>query len=148
MDIYKALKQDHEEAKEMLEKLSDTTERAVKTREETFEKLKTELTAHSRAEEAVFYAALRDHDESRDDALEGEQEHHMVDILLKELSQMDVSDEQWTAKLTVLKEQIEHHVEEEEGEMFDTAKKLFSDEQAESLGEAFEEHKKRHPKAA
>lgn len=148
MDIYKALKQDHDEVKSMLEKLSDTTERAEKTRQQTFERLKLELIAHSRAEEEVFYAALREHDDIRDDVLEGEQEHHMVDVLLEELSDLDVTDEQWTAKLTVLKEQIEHHVEEEEGELFKQAKKRLDDDQAESLAAEFQKHKEQHQKAA
>lgn len=149
MDIYKALKQDHEEVKKMLEKLSESTERAVKTRQATFQKLKAELIAHSRAEEEVLYTALREHEETRDNALEGGEEHHLVDILLQELTELDVSDEHWTAKITVLKEMIEHHVEEEEGEVFKTAKKLFSDEEARAMGEAFQQHKKQHqPKAA
>lgn len=148
MDIYKALKQDHDEVKSMLEKLSDTTERAEKTRQQTFERLKLELIAHSRAEEEVFYAALREHDDIRDDVLEGEQEHHMVDVLLEELSDLDVTDEQWTAKLTVLKEQIEHHVEEEEGELFKQAKKRLDDDQAEHLADEFKKHKAQHQQAA
>lgn len=148
MDIYKALKQDHDEVKSMLEKLSDTTERAEKTRQQTFERLKLELIAHSRAEEEVFYAALREHDDIRDDVLEGEQEHHMVDVLLEELSDLDVTDEQWTAKLTVLKEQIEHHVEEEEDDLFKQARKILDVEQAEHLAEAFKKHKEQHQQAA
>ena len=144
MDIYGVLKKDHEEVKQLLEKLSDTTENAVKTRSKGLDKLRLELTAHSRAEEEVFYAALRDHDETRSNVLEGEQEHHMVDILLEELSKLDVSKEQWTAKLTVLKEQIEHHVEEEEGDVFKKAKKILSSEQAKTLAEEFKQHKKQH----
>lgn len=148
MDIYKALKKDHEEVKNMLEQLSDTTERAVKTRQQMLQRLREELTAHSRAEEEVFYSALRENDETRSDVLEGEQEHHMVDVLLQELSELDVSDERWTAKMTVLKEQVEHHVEEEEGELFSEAKKVLSKEQAAQLAEAFEQHKQQHRAAA
>lgn len=144
MDIYSALKHDHDEAKALLEKLSDTSEKAVKTRAKGFEKLKTELIAHSRAEEEVFYGALRDQDKTHDDVLEGEQEHHMVDVLLEEMSKLEVSDEQWTAKLTVLKEQIEHHVEEEEDELFEKAKKILSDDDAKRLAEEFKQHKKQH----
>lgn len=144
MDIYGALKHDHEDMKKLLEKLSDTTENAVKTRAQGFAKLKAELTAHSRAEEEVFYAALRDQDKTRDDVLEGEQEHHMVDVLLEEMSKLEVGDEHWTAKLTVLKEQIEHHVDEEEDDLFGKAKKILSDDQAKSLAEDFKQHKKRH----
>lgn len=142
MDIYGVLKQDHAAVKDLLAKLSDTTANAIKTRSKGFEKLKAELIAHSRAEEEVFYAALRNQDRTHDDVLEGEQEHHLVDVLLNEMSELDVSDERWTAKLTVLKEQVEHHVEEEEKELFKEAKKILDSEQARELGEAFKQHKK------
>lgn len=144
MDIYRALKQDHEAVKQLLEKLGVTTENAVKTRAKGFEKLKTELRAHSRAEEEVFYAALRDQDKTRDQVLEGEQEHHMVDVLLDEMSELGVDDEHWAAKFTVLKEQVEHHAKEEEQKLFGKAKLILSDEQAETLAEEFEQHKKRY----
>ncbi len=144
MDIYKVLQQDHENLKHLLKELGDTTEKAVKTRAKGFEKLVAELSAHSRAEEEVFYAALRNQDKTRDQVLEGEQEHHMVDVLLSEMSKLKVDDEHWTAKLSVLTEQVEHHVEEEEEDLFGKAKKILSDDQAEALADEFKAHKKQH----
>ena len=144
MDIYSVLKQDHDDVKKMLKQLGDTSEKAVKTRSKGFAKLKAELSAHSRAEEEVFYAALKDQDKTRDQVLEGEQEHHMVDVLLEEMSALDVDDEQWTAKLSVLTEQVEHHVEEEEQDLFGKAKGILNDEQAKALAEEFKQHKKQH----
>lgn len=147
MDIYGVLKQEHQEVRELLEKLSESSEKAIKTRQKGFEKLRAELNAHSRAEEEVFYAALRDHENAHSDVLEGEQEHHMVDVLLEEMSQLEVSDERWTAKLTVLKEQVEHHADEEEQDMFKKAKKILSTEQAKSLAEEFQQHKQQHQRS-
>ena len=144
MQIYDVLKQDHEQVKALLKSLSETGEGAVKTRQRDLQKLTVELGAHSRAEEAVFYRRLAVDDDARDLVLEGEEEHHVVDQLLEELNGMDVSDEHWTAKLTVLKEQVEHHVEEEEGELFKKAKKALDKDEAESMAKEFKEQKQQH----
>jgi hemerythrin-like domain-containing protein len=61
---------------------------------------------------------------------------------------MDKSDEQWTARFTVLKESVEHHVEEEEGDMFPKARKVLSQEQAEILGTRMEEAKNKELQSA
>ncbi len=143
MDIFEALQRDHEEVKRLLERLADTTEGAVKTREDVFGKLRAQLTAHSRAEESVFYKRLEEDEAARDLALEGEEEHHMVDKLLDEMAAMDVGKEQWTAKLNVLSEQVGHHIQEEENELFKKARKVLGGEAAE-LAEAFQQEKKRH----
>lgn len=141
MDIYSLLKQDHETASSLMEKLADTGEGAVKTREKNFEQLKNELQAHTAVEEEVLYPALQEHEETRAMALEAIEEHKLVDQLIEELEGMDVSDEQWTAKFTVLKENVQHHVEEEEQEMFKTARKVLSKEAAEELGRRAQEAK-------
>ena len=99
--------------------------------------LKEMMTAHSRAEERVFYSALKEFDETKADALEGYEEHHVVDVLLREIARLDPGDERWTAKFTVLKENIEHHAQEEEDEIFTAAQKVLSDEDAEEMAEKF-----------
>jgi len=66
-----------------------------------------------------------------------------VKELLKELASTPKDTEEWTAKLTVLKENVEHHVEEEEGEMFKKARKVLTDEEAEELGSRMEAAKKK-----
>jgi hemerythrin-like domain-containing protein len=141
MEIYKLLKQDHDEVKELLEQLEQTTERAAKKRTQLFEKVKTMLTAHAEAEEQALYSALRESSESRDVALEAHVEHDVARFFLEELASTPVNDEIWSAKLTVFKELLEHHIEEEEGEMFKEARKLFDKQQAEEMGAEFEELK-------
>lgn len=138
MDIYGVLKQEHEQVKSLLQTLSKTGEGAVKTREGNFEKLKVALTAHSRAEEGVFYRRLAQEEDTRDLVLEGEEEHHAVDRLLEEMQGMEVGDERWTAKLSVLKEQIEHHIDEEEDELFAKARKALAKDESRSLAEDFQ----------
>ncbi len=142
MNAIELLKNDHDKVESIFEKLEPTTERAVKTREELFTQLKQKLDVHSHIEETIFYPAIKDADATHDITLEGYEEHHVVKILLSELAAMPVDTEQWTAKLKVLKENVEHHVEEEEDEMFVSARKVLSKEEIEELGARMEAEKK------
>jgi len=148
MNAFTLLKADHQKVAGILEKIDSTTERGVKTREELFTQLKTELDVHARIEEEIFYPALAGAEETREITLEAFEEHRLVKQLLSELQKMDKGEEQWTARFTVLKENIEHHVEEEEGEMFPKARKVLSEAEAEELGIRLEEAKKKELKAA
>ncbi len=142
MDAIELLKQDHEKVSGIFEKLEPTTERAVKTREELFTQLKQELDIHAQIEEQIFYPAIKDADETHDITLEAIEEHAVVKRLLSELEAESKETEEWGAKLTVLKENVEHHVEEEEGEMFPNARKVLGKERVEELGTRMEEAKK------
>jgi len=148
MNAFTLLKADHKKVAGILEKLDSTTERGVKTREELFTQLKTELEVHTRIEETIFYPALEKADETRDITLEAFEEHRLVKQLLGELESMGKDKEEWTAKFTVLKESIEHHVEEEEGDMFPKARKVLGEEKAETLGTRMEEAKNQQLKKA
>jgi len=148
MNAFELLKKDHKTVSGIFEKLEETTERAVKTREELFGKLKEELDVHAHIEETIFYPVLKKEAETRDITLEGFEEHHVIKILLSELSASPVDTEQWTAKLKVLKENVEHHVEEEEEEMFKSAREVLSKDQIEELGARMEEEKKRQGTSA
>jgi iron-sulfur cluster repair protein YtfE (RIC family) len=138
MDAIELLKEDHKKVSGIFEKLEPTTENAVKTREELFAKLKNELDIHARIEEQIFYPAIKQAEETHDITLEAFEEHRVVKRLLAELEAMPVSNEQWGAKLKVLQENVEHHVEEEEGEMFPSTRKVLSKEQIEELGTRME----------
>ena len=148
MNAFTLLKNDHKNVAGILQKLEDTSERAVKTREELFTQLKKELDVHTEIEEKIFYPVLEKAEETRDIALEAFEEHRLVKQLLSELEAGAKDDEEWTAKFTVLKENVEHHVEEEEGEMFKNARKVLSEEQAEELGARMEQAKTEQMKAA
>lgn len=147
MNAFALLKEDHKRVAGILEKIDATTERAVKTREELFTQLKTELDIHAEIEETIFYPVLEKHDETRDITLEGIEEHRIVKELLAELDAMAKDDEVWTAKMTVLKENVEHHVEEEEGEMFPKARKALTEDEIETLGTRLEAAKKKQKAA-
>ena len=134
MDAITMLTEDHEKVRGLLEKLESTTERGVKTRTELFATIKGELTVHEIIEEEIFYPALKEHPKAKEIVLEGYEEHNVVDTLMGELAELPVDDERWGAKAAVMKENIEHHVEEEEGEMFDQARDAFDPDELEELG--------------
>src|ERR1700739_4032482 len=109
MDLYQLLKQDHQKAKRLFEQLSETSDRAVKSRERLFAQLKQELVLHTEGEEQHFYPALRDQEETKDMIEEGLEEHNEVNELLQELDGPDKDDESWLEQLSELQENVEHH---------------------------------------
>ena len=141
MNAITLLKHDHDKVKKLLTELESTTERGVKTRSELFATIKGELTVHEIIEEEIFYPELKAHPKAKDIVLEGFEEHHVVDLLMGELESLDVSDEAWGAKAIVMKENIEHHIEEEEGEMFKIARSVFETDELEELGSRMESRK-------
>ena len=134
MDAIALLKADHQKVKRLLAELDSTTERGIKTRSELFATIKGELTLHEIVEEEIFYPELKAHPKAVDIVLEASEEHHVVDVLMNELEALDVSDETWGAKAMVMRENIEHHIEEEEGEMFRQARQVFDQAELDDLG--------------
>jgi hemerythrin superfamily protein len=141
MDLYGLLKEDHEKVKSLFEELEKTGDKAVKKREELFSRLKTELTIHANAEEKFYYPRLKDEKESRDTTLEAFEEHKVAKRLLKELEAMPKEGDEWAAKLKVLMENVEHHIKEEENELFPQSKKVLSRGDAEQIMEDIETYK-------
>jgi predicted DNA-binding protein len=141
VDAITLLEADHQKVKGLLNELESTTERGVQTRSQLFATIKGELTLHEIVEEEIFYPELKAHPKAQDIVLEGYEEHHVVDLLMGELESLDVSDETWGAKATVMKENIEHHIEEEEGEMFRQARRVFDTSELEELGQRMEARK-------
>ena len=142
MDAITLLTEDHDALKKLLGEIKETTDRAEKTRGELFSRIKMELTVHEVIEEEIFYPALKEHPKAKEIVLEGFEEHHVVDEIMGELEATPVTDEQWGAKFKVMKENIEHHIEEEEGEMFKQARQVLSTDELESLGARMMELKK------
>ena len=141
MNALTLLKEDHVQIKKMLADGEETTERAEKTRTELFDRLKSFLEVHERIEEEVLYPALKKKPKSEDIAYEGFEEHHVVDTIFEELEATPVDSPEWTAKFKVAKENIEHHIEEEEGEMFKMTRQLFDDDELEQMGTRMQEIK-------
>lgn len=136
MNILNTLKKEHREVKHLFKMIENTS--GKKTRQKIFRKLKNSLDAHMIAEEDVFYSRLKDGETSKNEILEAFEEHHMAKLISDEIANLPLDDESWMAKVTVFKEMIDHHVEEEETEIFKRAKKQFTEEELSYLNEEFE----------
>jgi hemerythrin-like domain-containing protein len=141
MNALTLLEEDHRNVKRLLAELEVTTERGVKTRSELFERIKAELTVHEVIEEEIFYPTLKQHPRAREIVLEGYEEHDVVDRLMRDLDELPVDDETWGPKAKVMIENIEHHIEEEEGELFRKARQVLDRQELIDLGEAMARRK-------
>jgi hemerythrin-like domain-containing protein len=128
------LETDHRRFEQLLKLGEETTERAVKRRSQLLGALTSELSVHELIEERVLYPALKPYPEAREIVLEGFQEHHVADVLVAELRRVARDDEKWGAKFKVLKESLEHHIEEEESRMFRIARAVLGQEELNDLG--------------
>jgi hypothetical protein len=134
VDAIALLKHDHEKMKSLLKELEDAAEHGSAKREQLFATVKEELTVHEAIEEEIFYPALKEHPKAKELVLEAYEEHGVVDLVMAEIEGLSFDDERWTAKFTVMKENIEHHIEEEEKEMFKHARDVFEQAALEDLG--------------
>jgi len=140
MNAFELLKADHQKVNGLFDELEAATGKA-KLR--VFDQIKTELELHTHIEEKIFYPALEKPEETHDLTLEAYEEHKMVKTLLAELSGARTASDEWQAKAKVLRENVEHHVDEEENELFDKADDALSDEEIEALGQRMEAEKAR-----
>ncbi len=134
-DAIDLLISDHRTVADLFEQYEKTGERAFKTKRRIVEKIAEELTTHAYIEEKIFYPEARAAvPATKDHVLESIEEHHLVVWMLAELSRIDPSDERFDAKVTVLIENVRHHVEEEEKEWFPTVRKAMKPAQLQELG--------------
>ncbi len=151
MDAITLLKQDHKTV-EKLFKQFEKAKRPAEQRKLAGQVVK-ELSVHAAIEEMLFYPAVRERvPETEDTVLESLEEHHIVKWVLSELDGMKPDHERFKAKMTVLIENVRHHVEEEEADLFPKVRKAVGRKELAELGDAMEKAKKRaptrpHPKA-
>lgn len=148
MLIYDLLKSDHREVQRLFREIEESLENLqVDQAELAFEELRSELTAHSKAEQEVFYEPLflmSKEKQGEDLVWEGEEEHHVIGLLLNELSRMEVDGGDWRAKLKVLSEIVNRHIRVEEEEIFAEARKYFSNTDAEKIAGNMEDLKENY----
>ncbi|AZF21916.1 hemerythrin domain-containing protein [Pseudomonas sp. R3-52-08] len=150
MNAIDLLKADHERVKTLLTQLSESTERGVKKRTELLAKLEMEITVHTKLEEEILYPAFREAGGKEQDIMyhEAKEEHRTVDsLVLPDLKQTDPSSTEFSGRVKVVKELLEHHIEEEETEMFPQAKKLLGKAKLDELGEQMEAMKATYKKS-
>jgi hemerythrin-like domain-containing protein len=146
MNGLELLKEDHRKAQGLFKQVRVTeNERQHK---QLYKKIKTEVETHTYIEEKVLYPTLKKYEEFREMAFEAIEEHLQVKTLLRDIDRLSDGSERFEAKLMVLVENVEHHIEKEEGEMFTQVERRFSEEQLEELGRALEAAKNEFGKKA
>ena len=144
MDVLRLLEDEHDEAKSVFKKLEKAHGPEASR---LWDQLKSMLTLHEEMEETLFYPQLKAEKPTEDLILESYQEHHVMDLLIEEISALKPSDEAWQPKIKVLQENTEHHIEEEEGELFPKVRKIWNTAKREQVGRQMQEMKDRQQKA-
>jgi hemerythrin superfamily protein len=135
-DAIRVLTDDHHEVEELFVRFEKTGDGAHKQRQDLVQRITEALSIHASIEEEIFYpAARRSLADAADGVLEALEEHHLVKLTLAELEVMDPSHERYGAKVTVLIENVRHHVEEEEGELFPAVRQALDPAQLRKIGD-------------
>ncbi len=141
MDIYERLIEDHGKQRGLAGGLAKTEGDSAERRR-LFDAFKLEVESHAALEEQVFYAELMSHAEGQEQARHSIIEHDEASTLIEELLELDMASSGWLNKFNKLHHELEHHVEEEEKDVFRLARKLISDKRAREMAEEFDRLKK------
>jgi iron-sulfur cluster repair protein YtfE (RIC family) len=141
-NILDLLKQDHEKTRYLFDRIEKTGRKATASLQKLFTELENELEIHMEGEERFFYSALEQHEEAREKILQGYEEHQVAKTLLGTFTSMAVDDERWGAKLQVLSEITDHHIQEEEKEVFALARKALDRNEMIEMAVQFMRHKR------
>ena len=139
MDALRLLKEQHDEVKDLFKQIEKAEgERAGKL----FKEILDRITLHEELEETHLYPQLKEDEKAGDLVLESYQEHHVMDLLLEEICKLEPDDEAFEPKVKVLQENTEHHIEEEEKELFPMVRKIWDADKREQVGGKMEELKR------
>ncbi|MBF8779366.1 hemerythrin domain-containing protein [Pseudomonas fulva] len=147
MNAIELLVNDHKTVKKLLEELESTTERAVKKRAELLHKLEYELQLHTQIEEQILYPAFKEAGKKEEAKMyyEAKEEHRAVDsLVLPDLLNTETGTVEFSGRVKVMKELLEHHIDEEESEMFPKVRELFDQQALEAMGQRMEAFKKQY----
>ncbi|MGE3974830.1 MAG: hemerythrin domain-containing protein [Bdellovibrionales bacterium] len=141
MTIYEALETDHRKVKQLLIRLVGITDKNASERHDLISQIRDELIPHARAEESIFYNSMRELESGNEEVMHGYKEHMEAETLLRMLQVRDKIDMEWKKTAQQLKDALEHHIQEEESKIFSVARRLFTEEEARMMGQAFEKLK-------
>lgn len=136
MNIFEAIRKDHDVQRELLDRLL-ATEGASPQRKEIYQELKDHLKTHALAEERYFYNPLMKHDISQPKARHSVAEHNELDEIMADLDEMEMSSPGWLTRAKTLAERLRHHLEEEEREVFQIAGRALKEKHKEELADAY-----------
>jgi hemerythrin superfamily protein len=146
MDALELLKQDHQAVKDLFDQIDDAED--AKQRKRLFDQIDTQLNIHAHIEETVFYPEMQKIDELKDMVEEALEEHQEVKTLLEEIEGLDPDGDQFSASLEELMENVEHHVAEEEDEMFPKVRERCDQATLDRLGDQLESAKGKQQRRA
>jgi hemerythrin superfamily protein len=141
MQIFKRLREEHEEIRDLIKSYKDAE--STEERREQFDKVFIETTAHHRAEEKALFNKTKEMEEYREDSLESLEEHHLLDVILKEMQETDLTDDRFKAKFKVFHEVLEDHFKEEEEDQFPKMEKGIDESDQQAWAEEYEEQEER-----
>jgi hypothetical protein len=131
--IYEILEREHGAVDHLLGELHDTDVAEAKRRTALVAQLVEELAALSRAEQEIVYPLLTREPDGNAEMRHALEDHGAIETAMRDLVACEVHDEMWIAKLEVLREAVDHHVERDEGEMFTILRKVLDDDGAQRL---------------
>ncbi|HZK07688.1 MAG TPA: hemerythrin domain-containing protein [Bacteroidales bacterium] len=136
MKIFDELVKDHKTQRTLADQLLETHGESPE-RKKLYKELKKELKIHEQSEERYFYIPLMEVDKSQEQARHSVAEHHEIDELVEKIDETEMSSSAWLAHFKELHELVNHHLDEEEEEVFPLAKKVLNDKEIESLGREY-----------
>ncbi len=139
MDIFETIKHDHRQVEELFSEIENTKD--SKKLSSLFHKIYQELNLHAKVEELTFYPSMREYEETEELLEEAEEEHNQVKILLEELQSLNPTSSEFKEKIGKLKTAVQHHIQEEEEEVFPKVRQSMSEEELDELSQEFEETK-------
>ncbi|WP_178984826.1 hemerythrin domain-containing protein [Winogradskyella helgolandensis] len=143
MNIYEAIRHDHDIQRNLLDKLVDTSG-DTKSRSDLFKELRKELELHANAEERHFYKPLIPTDMMQEHARHGIAEHHEIDELVEQLEKTEMDSSAWLKIAKNLKDKVEHHLEDEEHTFFQLSGKVFNDKEKKALAVKYNAYMNEH----
>ena len=142
MDIFDIIKEDHEKVRDLIEKMIEESAPEKRNRSRNMSTLKDLILPHIYAEENLFYPVIMEETDGKDLVLEALEEHRAAKGVLSDVEAAEKDDDQFRANLQVLDDLLEHHIDEEEGEIFDKAEEVIDGDRADEMGVRFQEIKK------
>ncbi|HSW51129.1 MAG TPA: hemerythrin domain-containing protein [Bryobacteraceae bacterium] len=141
MNVLEMLRFDHQSVDKIFHSIMLTSSSDKAKREELFGALKEALIKHAHAEEKVFYPPLREKQQAHDIIEEGIHEHHSVEDQLQKMSSIPADSDDWLDAVQHLKDSVQHHVQEEENEIFPKAEQLLGSQRLDQMGDEVEQAK-------
>ena len=146
-DAIVILRDDHKEIRKLFRDFKSQGDNAIKTKGKIVDKIIEALTVHTYIENEVMYPEIRKRvPDLEDDILESYEEHHVADVLVVELAALSPDNERFDAKTTVLIENVEHHIEEEEDEWFPKVREALSRKELREIGEEMLRRREKAPR--